>query len=134
MILVDTSVWLLNKRRLRLEDFVKLDEIAVCGPVIQEVLQGTELHRLEDARSVLLNCQILSVPLPLGHFEYAAEIYRTARIRGYKPRSPVDCLIAAIAILNHVPLLHADRDFDFIAKVANLDARNIIPSASAARS
>ena len=129
MILVDTSVWLFDRRRFRLEDVVKLEEIAVCGPVIQEVLQGTEVHRLAEARAALLNCHILSVPLPLDHFEYAAEIYRTARIRAYTPRSPMDCLIAAIAILNHVPLLHADRDFDYIAKVANLDARNVTPSA-----
>jgi predicted nucleic acid-binding protein len=86
-------------------------------------------------RVKLLNCHILSEPLPLSHFEYAAEIYRMmARVNGFTPRSAVDCLIAAIAILNHVPLLHADRDFDFIAKIANLEARNVNPSASTARS
>lgn len=133
MILVDTSVWL-DKTRLRLEEIVPIDEIAVCGPVIQEVLQGASGNRIREARAALLNCHVLSMPLPLSHFEYAAEIYRTARVSGFTPRSPNDCLIAAIAILNRVPLLHADRDFDFIAKIASLDARNVNPSASAARS
>ena len=133
MILVDTSVWLFDRRRFRLKDVVKMDEVAVCGPIVQEVLQGVATTQYQETRSTLLNCHVLSEPLSLGHFEYAAEIYRTARINGYTPRSPMDCLIATIAILNHVPLLHADRDFDFIAKVANLDARNINPSASGGR-
>ena len=134
MILVDTSVWLFDRRRFRLTDIVRMDEVAVCGPIIQEVLQGLAEHRYQETRTTLLNCHILSEPLPLGHFEYAAEIYRTARINGYTPRSATDCLIATIAILNHVPLLHADRDFDFIVRIANLDARNVSPSASTARS
>src|SRR5689334_17901187 len=113
MILIDTSVWL-DQQRLRLEDLVPIEEIAVCGPVVQEVLQGASLHRFRDVRAALLSCHILSVPLLLSHFEYGAQIYRTARASGFTPRSPMDCLIAAIAILNHVPLLHADRDFDFI--------------------
>ncbi len=129
MILVDTSVWLFDRRRFRLADVVKMDEVAVCGPIIQEVLQGVAEHSYRETRTTLLNCHILSEPLPLGHFEYAAEIYRKARLSGYTPRSPTDCLIAAIAILNHVPLQHADRDFDFIAKIANLDARRVTPSA-----
>jgi len=33
-----------------------------------------------------------------------------------------------------IELLHADRDFDYIAEITNLQARNINPSASAARS
>jgi predicted nucleic acid-binding protein len=134
MILVDTSVWLLDRRRFLLEDVVNMDEVAVCGPVVQEVLQGVATYDYPDVRAKLLNCHVLSEPLPLDHFEYAAEIYRMARVNGFTPRPGNDCLIAAIAILNHVPLLHADRDFDFIAKIANLDARNVNPSASTARS
>ena len=43
MFLVDTSVWIEVFRkpsRLRLETVAKLDEIAICLPVLQEVLQG----------------------------------------------------------------------------------------------
>jgi predicted nucleic acid-binding protein len=72
------------------------------------------------------------VPLPLSRFEYAAEIYRSLRVRGITIRSSNDCLIAASAILNGIELLHADRDFDYIADITNLQARNINPSASAA--
>jgi predicted nucleic acid-binding protein len=129
MILVDTSVWLSEGRGLRLRDLVEENEAAVCGPIVQEVLQGVSTRDYPDIRAALLNCHVLSDPVPLDHFEYAAEIYRLARLNGFTPRSANDCLIAAIAILNHVPLLHADRDFDFIARIADLEARNVNPSA-----
>jgi len=130
LILVDTSVWLFDRRRFQLREVVPMDEVAVCGPIIQEVLQGMgeiviQSNQYQETRTTLLACHILANPLPLQYFEYAAEIYRTARLHGYTPRSPNDCLIATVAILQHVPLLHADRDFDFIAEIANLDARRL---------
>jgi predicted nucleic acid-binding protein len=50
MVLVDTSVWIELFRRTRpldLSDFVAIDEIVTCLPVVQEVLQGfrDEVHR-----------------------------------------------------------------------------------------
>lgn len=83
---------------------------------------------------MLLNTHLVDLPLPLNRFEYAAEIYRTLRVGGITIRSANDCLIAATAILNRIQLLHADRDFDYIAEITNLDARNINPSAPTTRS
>lgn len=134
MILVDTSVWLFDRRRFRLADVVRPDEIAVCGPIIQEVLQGTRGTEFRERHLMLLHTHLVDVPLPLSRFEYAAEIYSTLRSSGITIRSAQDCLIAAIAILNRIELLHADRDFDYIAEATNLKARNINPSASRARS
>ena len=48
MFLVDTSLWLFDKKRLRLEDLVPIDEIAVCGPLIQEVLQGASVQQFRE--------------------------------------------------------------------------------------
>ena len=134
MILVDTSVWLFDKRRFRLTDVVRPDAIAVCGPIIQELLQGTRGAEYQEKRLVLLNTHLVDLPLPLNRFEYAAEIYRTLRMEGITIRSTNECLIAASAILNRIELLHADRDFDYIAEITNLQARNINPSASTAHS
>jgi predicted nucleic acid-binding protein len=130
MILVDTSVWLMDRRRFRLADFVRRDQIAVCGTIIQEVLQGARSGTLRDTQETLVHMHLVDLPLPLNRFEYAAEIYRSLRVRGITIRSPNDCLIAASAILNRIELLHADRDFDYIADITNLQARNINPSAS----
>lgn len=57
--------------------------------------------------------------LPTGNLEAwedAARIYRACRRGGATPRSQLDCLIAAIAIREEVPVLHADRDFGLIAE------------------
>jgi predicted nucleic acid-binding protein len=48
--------------------------------------------------------------------EEAARIYRGCRGSGETVRSLSDCLVAAIAIRNDVPVLHRDRDYDVIAR------------------
>src|SRR4051812_32038990 len=124
----------MDRRRFRLADVVPFDQIAVCGPIIQEVLQGTRNEEFRGRQNMLLQTHLVDIPLPLSRFEYAAEIYTTLRAGGITIRSANDCLIAAIALLNRIELVHADRDFDYIAEVINLDARNINPFASTARS
>ncbi len=52
----------------------------------------------------------------------AARIYRTGRRQGVTIRKLVDCLIAAMAMRAGEPVLHADADFDAIARVTELDA------------
>lgn len=75
-----------------------------------------------DARG-LANMLAWAHALPvqgLADWESAAAIYRTCRENGFTPRSQIDCLIAAIAIREGVGVLHADRDFDEIAKHTSL--------------
>jgi predicted nucleic acid-binding protein len=125
MILVDTSVWieLLAGRRgasLREDD---LPDFVTCGPVVQEVLQGLWPGPESDAfREAFLAIPVLSDPIPLALFLSAADIYRQGRRRGLTIRSSVDCLIAAIAIENRVPVWHRDRDFTAIARYTALEA------------
>lgn len=50
------------------------------------------------------------------------------RRRGYhRGVSPVDLMVAAAAIVHHMPVLHYDKDFDLIAEVSDLDARWVVP-------
>ncbi len=60
--------------------------------------------------------------LPMGQamFVRAAGVFRSLRKQGVAIRKPVDCMIASVAIEHDVPLLHNDRDFDYIAKYSNL--------------
>ena len=53
-------------------------------------------------------------------YEDAAAIYRSCRIRGETVRRMIDCLTAAVAIREGVPVLHADHDFDVIARHTTL--------------
>jgi predicted nucleic acid-binding protein len=126
MILVDTSIWieLLNGRLGARVSQEELLNFATCGPVVQEVLQGLRQDPASEAfRDALLALPILSDPLPSAAFLSAAEIYRLGRAKGYTIRSSTDCLIAAIAIDNGVPVWHKDRDFQSIARYTGLRIR-----------
>ncbi len=94
-----------------------------CGPVVQEVLQGLRDVPQRDAfREAFLAVPRLCDPIHVATFMEAAEIYRQGRRRGYTIRSSADCLIAAIAMENEVPLWHKDRDFQTIARYTPLRA------------
>jgi predicted nucleic acid-binding protein len=124
VILVDTSVWieLLRGRIGKRLSPEALLWFVTCGPVIQEVLQGLRPGaEAEKFRMAFLAIPRLSDPLPADLFREAAEIYRRGRQKGYTIRASTDCLIAAIAISNHVPVWHRDRDFDAIAKYTSLE-------------
>jgi predicted nucleic acid-binding protein len=125
LILVDTSIWIgilngkLGKELSRDQSF----HLLTCAPVLQEVIQGLrESQQSAELRRLLLEMPRLSDPLPIGLFLEAAEIYRHGRAKGYTIRSSVDCLIAAIAIQNDVPIWHRDRDFTAIARFTRLRA------------
>jgi predicted nucleic acid-binding protein len=123
MILADTSVWigLLNGR---LGAHVSADRtlsLVTCGPIAQEVLQGLRETPLGASfRESFGGIPRLTDPVPFSTYLEAAEIYSHGRRKGYTIRSSTDCLIAAIAIQNDVPVWHKDRDFTVIAKFTRL--------------
>lgn len=127
MILVDTSIWIEALRRdrpLNLEELVDFDEIVTCLPIIQEVLQGFRDERaFRIARESLTALPTIESPLRQEIFEEAANLYRAARRNGLTVRSSTDCLIAACAIRNNLPVLHRDRDFPLLARVSALQQR-----------
>ena len=128
MMLVDTSVWieLLNGRLGPKVTEADLLDFVTCGPVLQEVLQGLRDDPASEAlRESLLALPVLSNPVPIALFLSAAEIYRLGRAKGYTIRSSTDCLIAAIAIENGVPVWHKDRDFEAVARYTSLRTRRM---------
>jgi hypothetical protein len=60
------------------------------------------------------------LPTRAADYEQAAVLYRTCRRGGETVRKLIDCLIAATAIRSGVPLLHADTDFDALARLTDL--------------
>ena len=127
MLLVDTSVWIevfKKESRVQLEAVAPLDEIILCLPVFQEVLQGfREEHAFRTAKEALSAFPMVESPLPLEVFEAAAQLYRRARRAGLTVRSSVDCLIATCAIRHELTVLHHDRDFPLLAQVSSLQER-----------
>lgn len=81
-----------------------------------EVLAGArdDSHQ-RMLRRLVLGCQMLPVR-GLSDYEEAAAMYRTCRRAGLTIRRLVDCLIAVVAINADASLLHADTDFDLIAR------------------
>lgn len=129
MILVDTSVWTLvfrRRPRLKLEDLVELDEVVTCLPVLQEVLQGFDDERAFNiAREAMLALPLVESPLSSEVFLEAVSLYRSARRLGVSVRSGVDCLVAACALRHGLLVLHQDRDYDQIARIAPLSVRRV---------
>ncbi|MFB8188617.1 PIN domain nuclease [Microbacterium sp. NPDC055988] len=127
MILVESSAWIAYLRGLDVPVVERLDgligagaDIAITEPVIMELLAGArrpqELARVE----ALANGLPLAPLRTLTDFRDAAELYRASAANGHPVRSMVDCLIAAVAIRRDIPLLHADRDFEFLAEISPL--------------
>lgn len=120
MILIDTSAWVEFLRDTgsgvcqRVDELLD-DDIATCHPVRMEVLAGArdEAH-LNDLRRLLARAALL--PTRATDYEKAAGLYRTCRRGGETVRRLIDCLIAATAIRAGIPVLHADSDFDALAR------------------
>ncbi len=117
MILVDSSVWIdffrgtASPETDALDDALGRQEVAVADVVFTEVLQGFERDR--DYHDAL---RILSLPtfVSVGGRDVALQAaanFRLLRSRGITPRKTIDTLIATYCILNELPLLSLDRDF-----------------------
>jgi predicted nucleic acid-binding protein len=129
VLLVDTSAWVEVFRRparIELESLLDLDEVVTCLPVIQEVLQGfTDEAAYRTAHEAMRSFPVVESPLGASVFEEAVALYRRARRSGLTVRSGVDCLIAACALRHALTVVHVDRDFDRIARVAPLKQRRL---------
>jgi predicted nucleic acid-binding protein len=125
--LVDTSAWVEFLRgtespsHLRLRGLIDRDEpIAITDVIAMEVLAGARKPGEASALQRLLG---RARPLPTRPFfdhEAAARIFRACRAEGETLRGIADCMIAAVAIRTDVPVLHADRDFEAIARHTEL--------------
>jgi predicted nucleic acid-binding protein len=123
VILVDTSAWVEFLRGTRSQAHNRVRELLEQGEplattevIVMEVLAGArdEKH-LQQLRGLLLGCELLSLR-GLADYEAAAALYRRCRRGGETVRRLVDCLIAVVALHADVPVLHADSDFDVIAR------------------
>ena len=121
-ILVDTSVWIDFFRGVpsRESEILKtcLDQreyIATSGIIVQEILQGIREDTQYRKTSKFLRF-FPQFALQFSDHIAAADIYRQLRKRGLTIRSPIDCVIAALALRCHFLLLHKDRDFPVIVR------------------
>ena len=124
VILIDTSAWVEFLRNTgtpvcNLVDELLAGDIAVCDPVLMEVLAGArdESHLL-SLRRLLARAAV--IPVQPTDYEDAAALYRRCRRQGETVRKLIDCLIASVAIRAGVPILHYDADFDVLVRHTEL--------------
>jgi predicted nucleic acid-binding protein len=120
VILVETSAWVEFLRATgspvcrRVDDLMD-EDIAVCDPIRMEVLAGArdDMHLQQLRRLLARATSIETTPV---HDEDAALLDGACRRGGETVPRLIDCLIAATAIGADVPVLHADDDFDVLAR------------------
>jgi predicted nucleic acid-binding protein len=125
-VLVDSSVWIEYLRDREgpeagaLKVLIARSEACVTDAVVLELLAGpTDEVAADTLQRFLSGAPLLHQQSPVDA-EHAAAVFRTCRRSGFTPRSRLDCLVAAVAIRNGVPVLHRDRDFDVIARHTDL--------------
>jgi len=118
MILVDASVWIdyFNGRKTwqtNLLDNLLSDVPIIIGDLIlAEILQGFRSDNdYKSAKSFLTDLQFHQ----MGSYRVAvqsAQNYRTLRKKGVTVRKTIDVIIGTYCIIEDLPLLHDDRDFE----------------------
>lgn len=121
-ILIDTSAWIdffraipSSENTLLKDCLRKREHIFIAGVIVQEILQGIR----DDSQHRRVREFLFLFPKIDAQFsDYvdAANVYRDLRKRGLSIHSPIDCLIAVLAIRHRLFLLHKDRDFTVIAR------------------
>lgn len=120
MILVDTSAWVEFLRGTDSPvcdavDRLLADDLASCDAISMELLAGARNERqLVQLRGLL--ARTTRLPTTPADYELAAVLYRSCRSRGETVRKLIDCLIAAVAVHADVEILHADTDFEVLAR------------------
>jgi predicted nucleic acid-binding protein len=132
VIVVDTSAWIEWLRATESDVHLHLRELirrraalAVTEVVVAEVLAGVPRTRDATTRAHLLSLRLLRLR-GLPDFEAAASLYRACRDAGEAVRHISDCLVAIPAIRARATLLHADRDFEKLARHTPLEVEPLL--------
>lgn len=122
MILVDSSVWIdyfngvVCAETDRLDALLGQDNILMGDIILAEVLQGfasdTEFKRAHNLLALLPFRDMLGREVALQ----TARNYRLLRKQGLTVRKTMVVMIGTFCILNNIPLLHKDRDFEPMEK------------------
>lgn len=132
MILVDSSVWIdflraqATPQIARLEEYIRQRRVAIGDLMLVEVLQGIPSDRdFDQAVRLFANFPAIAIATPQSAIE-AARHYRSLRAKGVTIRKAINTLIATRCILDGLPLLFSDRDFEpYVEHLGLVDAMAI---------
>jgi predicted nucleic acid-binding protein len=119
--LADTSaVWRLLRGQIDQPwpSYVARGLIALCGPVEAELMVSVRAERDHEPFFAVLSRTFGWCPTPDDPWRQVLAVQRDLlRIGHHRGPSPMDIVIALTAAEHRLTLLHADADFDAIAKV-----------------
>jgi len=132
MFLIDSSAWIEYLRpagsvkiKTRVRKILESEEAVTCGIIVVEILRGARTEK--DYRT--LQDSFLSLPgIPMTR-----EVIERAARWGFQlerkgRRVPTTDLIIASCAHKTARLVHADKDFEIIASVGDLDLENLRPA------
>jgi predicted nucleic acid-binding protein len=133
VVVIDSSVWIdflngkITPEVLKLREYIRVrSDVTVGDLVLAEVLQGT---RTDKGYEQCLFQMGAFQQIAISNTEVAiqaAQNYRTLRAKGITIRKTIVTLIATRCIMNNIPLLYSDRDFDpFVAHLGLIPALHI---------
>ncbi len=133
LILVDSSVWIDLLRDVPTVQTMAVRQLVVSGHrlllgdlVLTEVLQGTRSERAFGKAHAFLSDFDFRAIADRQVSVAAARNYRKLRERGVTIRKTIDTLIATRCIVDGIPLLYSDRDFDpFVEHLGLISALEI---------
>ncbi len=118
MMMVDSSVWIDFLRGVSTPQMelltVELDRqtVIIGDLILAEVLQGIDDEReFRWTKTLMDDLPTLAIAGNVVSYR-AVDHYRFLRKRGITVRKTIDTLIATRCILDGIPLLYSDRDFD----------------------
>lgn len=131
MILVDSSVWINYFNGIYtwqtdlLDSYLSNIPVIIGDLILAEVLQGFKSNKdYETAKDLLSTLPFRQI----GGYNVAiqsAQNYRILRKTGITVRKTIDVMIGTFCIMEGLPLLHDDRDFD--PMVSHLSLRTPSP-------
>ncbi len=131
LVLIDTSAWIFNfpprtvpAIRTRITELLQRDQAAVTSPILFELLQGArsgdQFRQMHQRLSGLH-------PFPLTEVDWLKAAQWACRLRaGGITVKTVDFLIAYKAMRHRLTLLHADADFDRLARLVPLKVESFV--------
>lgn len=119
MVLIDSSVWIDFYRGKATPEVSKLGhlvwrggQVVVGDLILAEVLQGSksdgEFQKISNELSLFTQITISDTDCAIQ----SAYNYRSLLAKGITVRKTIDTLIATRCIIDDIPLLYSDRDFD----------------------
>ena len=126
MILIDTTVWIdyfngiITRETDTLDNLLGKELIIMGDLILIEVLQGFRSNKDFNQAKTFLSVLPTYSLVGKENAIVSAQNYRLLRNKGITVRKTIDIIIGTFCIINNIPLLHSDRDFDPMEKYLGL--------------